>query len=853
MRNNLFFLLMFCFAAAILGDSTAEALLLARFGPSFVPHMFLVNAVVLFLLSAGMLSIVDRIDRRKLFFKALLVHGLVLLLLRSAVNANWDFLFLPLFSYAYSSKILFFLLFWTVANDLIDSRRAGKEFPFIAAGGTIGAIGVSFLIPGLMRYIAIENLLLLWALLVVAASLLLIPLRKHYRYQFKASGPDDVHEAKPGLKPGISLLLLLRDEPLLRSMSLLYFNIFFLLLNQHIAFYKEVKGAFSSAGEIAAFLGSFNGFSMLSTCLLQVGLAGILLRRLGSTRSMLLLPTALLVIFIALAIISSLSGTGSHLLFWAVIIGMGIRIAFFDSFFSPNFQLFFSSLPKEIRGRGKLLIEGVIKPLAMVIAGCFLLWIVPKLSFRVHMSLMAIVAAGAVFQAIRLKHAYTKTLARCLTGMPNNVDTALLERMDFHGDEDILSFLAKQLEHEDFEVQKFLIEIIASAGNDEAAALLLEYLYRADAKLRATIIVALGNFPETLVAERLTSFLTDNEPRVVANAVSALSQCKAGGLETRLEPLLYHPHRRVRVNTILALWPVSDAIRRNHFYEILQSMLDGDSSADCASALYAIGELSDGKATDLLFGFCAANVTGNYRSEMVRNQAVQVLGKKRCPQALELLLQMVRHATSRQRKSLIVIIGSMLPFVDERCWRDGIVKGNAVHRNCLVQALRKARVTISAEAAAVLGISAIREIEAIEWERQSLQVLSLSGARRMALLSCAIREELIAIRLETLLNLIALLDSSGVIGSVIQRINHSDAHVRARALETIENTGDEKINRSIITVIEWLDTLPPLPAGKGVSAQKKEVMVAGTYCASHNEWVAICAGYACDSSETVKN
>ncbi|MBN1576526.1 MAG: HEAT repeat domain-containing protein [Chitinispirillaceae bacterium] len=846
LRHNLFFLLMLCFAAAILGDSTAEALLLARFGPALIPRMFCVNAAALFILSAVMLPVVDRLDRRKFFLAALLLHGGILFLLRLAFAANWDFLYLPLFSYAYSSKILFFLLFWTIANDLIDSRRAGKEFPAIAAGGTIGAIAVSFSIPGLMRFFAVENLLIVWALLAVATGMMLLPLRKQYLQcaSTQKEYPDDTYASSMGF----SQLSLLRNEPLLRNMAVLYFLVFFLLLNQHVVFYREVKDACSSAGDIATFLGGFNGFSMLSTCLLQIGLAGLLMRRLGSTRSMLILPAALLGVFASMTVMSGFRDVGPRLLYWAVITGMGIRVAFFDAFFSPNFQLFFSGLPREIRGRGKLLIEGVVKPVAMVVAGCWLLWCVPLLGPRTHFGLMAVAAAAALLYAVRLKHAYAMTLTRYLTGFIKSKNTAILERLELTGSEDILRFLAGKLGHEDFEVQKFLIEIIASTGTEEAALLLLENLEHAEGKIRATIVSALGNFPESLVAERLTECLNDHDHRVVANAVEALLQCKEGGLDELLEPLLAHPDSRVRVNTIAALWPSSDQAERKLFAGLLRAMTLGDSPEDCAGALYVTGEVHDEMVTVLLYDFCRLHAGGGLRSEMVHRQAVIALGKKRSPVSLELLLQLVRSSSLRQRKSIVAVLGSILPFIDENCWRDTIAKGNALHRNCLLQGLRKAKAAVSPESAAVLNRLAIREIESIEWERLSLQVLSSSGSGRMALLACAIREELIAIRLDTLLHLVALLDLSGVIGSVIPRINHTDLHVRARALEVLENTGDEKINRAIIACIEWLDTLPPLPQESNMPARNKEVLVAGTYCASHNQWVATCAEYACSSS-----
>lgn len=114
----------------------------------------------------------------------------------------------------------------------------------------------------------------------------------------------------------------------------------------------------------------------------------------------------------------------------------------------------------------------------------------------------------------------------------------------------------------------------------------------------------------------------------------------------------------------------------------------------------------------------------------------------------------------------------------------------------------------------------------------------------MALLSCAVREEVISLRLDNLISIASLLDGTGVIASVIPRLNHSDRHVRARAFEVFENTGDSKLNRSVIECIEWMNTLPALPKASTNAPNKKERLAAGTYCTSHNRWVAICAEYA---------
>ena len=145
-KLSLFFLLFLCFASAILGDSTAESLLLSHFDAQYIPKMFLINAAALFIISTFLMPVFDRVNRGNLFMSGLLGHAVMLIFIRIAIWSKWTFFYGPLFSYAYVSKIIIFLTFWTIANDLFDSRKAGKVFPVIAAGP--GAIAVSFRFPG---------------------------------------------------------------------------------------------------------------------------------------------------------------------------------------------------------------------------------------------------------------------------------------------------------------------------------------------------------------------------------------------------------------------------------------------------------------------------------------------------------------------------------------------------------------------------------------------------------------------------------------------------------------------------------------------------------------------------------
>ena len=492
-----FFILLFiCFASAILGDSVAEALILSHYSAAVIPRMYMVNALFLFLSSLFLMSLIDRVDRGKFFLIFTAIHCLALFLVWCAVFFGITFLFIPLFSYSYISKIFLFLMFWTLANDIIDSRSAGKDFPFIAAGGTLGAILISFTIPWLLKVISAKSLLLVWIFLCVFILFLFMPIHRSFSKFFKPVS-DKEKRSRRNIKSVISDVSLLNREPLLLNMSILYFLIFFVLLNQHYSFYEVIKERYVEAEKLAGFLGYFNGTSMFLTFFIQITVAGIIIKKIGSTRSMFMLPAAFCLVFGILAIMGFT--TGHHqvaaiavsVLFWGIISGVGLRIAFFDSFFSPNFQIFFSSLPHDIRGRGKLVIEGVVKPAAMVFASLWILTVAGKIPFSVNMIVLLAVSVVMIFQTFRIKEKYTERLAQYLVGFKSRASLAVFDSSEIAGSKDILSFLSEKLVSEAYEIKCYLIEVLTDINSEESIKILTDYMYIADKRTRATIISAL--------------------------------------------------------------------------------------------------------------------------------------------------------------------------------------------------------------------------------------------------------------------------------------------------------------------------------------------------------------------------
>jgi len=854
-KNPFFILLFICFASAILGDSVAEALILSHYSASLIPRMYMVNALFLFISSLFLMSLIDRVDRGLFFLIFTIIHCIVLFLVWCAVSFGITLLYIPLFSYSYISKIFLFLMFWTLANDIIDSRSAGKNFPFIAAGGTLGAIIISFTIPWLLKVMAAKSLLLIWIFLCLVILLFFIPIQRSFRKSFKPVS-DKEKRRRRNIKSVIRDVSLLRREPLLLNMSILYFLIFFVLLNQHYSFYEVIKVRFVEAKRIAGFLGYFNGTSMFLTFFIQITIAGFIIKKMGSTRSMFMLPAAFCLVFGALSIIGFT--TGHHQitaiaacgLFWGITGGVGLRIAFFDSFFSPNFQIFFSSLPHDIRGRGKLVIEGVVKPAAMVIASIWLLVIAGRIPFSANMLILLAISVIMIFQTFRIKEKYTERLAQYLVGFKSRAALSIFDSSEITGSKDILSFLSEKLVNEAYEIKCYLIEVLTDINSEESIKTLTDYMYIADKRTRATIISSLTRLKLKNLRPVFSSMLQDSDPRVVANSIFALAAYNDPEINEGLRVFLHNDNNRIKANTIISLWPISKPVIQKELLKVLGGMFDSDNIETYCSALFAIREMNAIKDTGpILKEFY------DKRKEVIRTDRevwqhfLQTVGKNPDEELVKLLFELSGEVSKKERGDIVsaVVDACKNGYPMKNLLTDLKMK-NVVIRGIILKILSaQEEHTVSKETEQMLlELAQDEAVYTYDAQLSYRLLIKEADSDAMRLLAWAIFEECIGIHMENLIHVAAILDKTGQVKKVMRRINHENKHVQARALEVLDNVGNLKVNRNIIKMVEKNEKLKSAKTIPGqVAAENESILsIINNHKVSPIKWVSECAQYA---------
>ena len=122
---------------------------------------------------------------------------------------------------------------------------------------------------------------------------------------------------------------------------------------------------------------------------------------------------------------------------------------------------------------------------------------------------------------------------------------------------------------------------------------LLKKLYQQEknARIRASVIMALGMMNSDKLMPVFQSALRDEDPRVRANAIEAIEGIKSGSIVGIIQPYLEDPNNRVRANVAKAIWKYGDY----YAIETLTEMLDSKDKWYRASAAYAMGEINDPK------------------------------------------------------------------------------------------------------------------------------------------------------------------------------------------------------------------------------------------------------------------
>lgn len=794
-RLDFFILLFFTFAAAIVGDNATEALILSHYSSAQVSRMFSVNAIMLFLFSLFSMGVVDRFNRAKLYQAFLGLYGCVILGAWIADHCGLSWIYLPLYSIAYSGKIFSFFFVWTMANDISDARQGLRDFPIIASGGTLGAILTTFTIPSIVSHVSASNLLLLWLLPLGFAFCYSELIKKRYHSSFHRH-----REGKRTIQVSPKMLIdnlnVLSTEPLLRGMAIAYFLIFFLVFNQQYLFYTVVKEKLGDANEISRFLGYFTGISMSLTFLIQLTIAGPVTRALGIIRTLYLLPVAMIIAF-ATILIGGINWV--TIMFQLVIFGVALRIAFFDSFFSPSYQNFFSSLPSHLRGNSKLAIDGIIKPLAMISST---LWILFVPTGPISWVVLFAAAFGSLVTIMRLKKTYVSTLVKYLTGYRNNSAMSITQEAELFNTREGLAQLEKVLREGIYEIQRFAVDLCVTIDSPKSISLLIHGFYERTGEIQAYITTAIAHSKQPEV----TSFLYDvlsltPYPRVVANTIWSLGQI--GHADTqRIIPYLKSETARIRGNSIVVLAKRGD-LSSDEQELLIRAMLFHPNENIRAAGLWAASQVTITSELHAdLIQFWQKSHEKIVKSIYLWRQylaAVNTMGDQIMLEKLTRFYDQLDEQKQRVYLEGVVHFGQK-HGIDSLIFLQNSTEGLA--QGVAVQAIADSEPTLSTPQIERITLFAESELEKAVEAYDMLKTLQLQTDPYLNLLAETIREQVLFLHVRNLFNTALVLDRSGKLRSVRSHFLYEDGTISPQVAEIIDTIRSNKVNQLLVSYSE---------------------------------------------------
>ncbi len=593
-------LLAFIFCGAIVGETLSLSLVVTTFGPAAVGKLYIVNAGLLFLLPLFFYRLIDRCNRGKLLSRLLLGTVLILtclfilLKIPSGASGLTHWVTLLLYPVAYMSKTVLFLTYWTLLNDIYSIREAKLGFPVISAWGFGGALCGVIAARLLVAFVSTQEVIILWGGIYYVA----------WRYS-RSIGSKYVTRLIPSeaiLTDAAAIRVTDTSPPLklVRVLAVFYFGIFLTVFLQDFVFWKNCDAWFVTPEKVASFQLTFYFMHASMTLVLLRYALPHLIRKIGFTRILFGLP---LLFFAGGWLLFPVYLHDSSSLKFSVLTGVQfLRHVLFELTFAPSYQMFFAAIVKEQRGRAKTLLEGVVKPAAILTSGAI---IVGK-STAADSVLMPVIAGGGMVLCtviLLLRRTYRAAMIREPV-VPVHIDD-IIEEAGEREDIELYTTVEKYASAKEQDIRAVAIHLLERSGTPQALNVLIQLYYRErSVRLQEMTARSLSAFYGYSTRPFMEKLLTNKSRRVRANAVCALNNMNCTWkryLRDLVGPMLFENDLRIQLEAARFLWSNGTAHEKNTVMHFSRSLLESAQAHRRSAGIFLIGSIrSQGWETHLL-------------------------------------------------------------------------------------------------------------------------------------------------------------------------------------------------------------------------------------------------------------
>jgi HEAT repeat protein len=491
-----------------IGSAGVESLFFSRFGPEFLPYLYLALGPLTLAVTVAMSSQLSK-DSTRFLVRLPLGLATLLLLARAALLADVRWVYPVLWLVMMVAWTAQGMGSWGLAGAVSDTRQAKRLFPLYGAGLILGGVLGGLATGPLAAWIHAENLLFVWAGALLAVHLLARSVAGSARgvRRRRRRGPGVLTQMAQGFRD-------VWRWPLLRwmSVSLVLFAVLYFTLA--LLFARAATARFPQTDELAGFLGLFMGLSNGAALLVSLLMANRLFARFGMPAMVLTLAVIYLVGYGALSFGATFVG---------LVVFRFVQMVWVNGVWATGWQALFNVVPEERRARTRTFMDGGPLQGGIALSGVLLILAEGVLSARQLFVLGAIAAALCVWAMWRARRAYGGALVAALrTGNPDVFHPDEEPFGGFRHDADALAAVTAGASDSDPAVRRVSMEILADLSAPGAAPAVEAALGDADAQVRAAAVRALSGAGEPFLPEAADRLLDDPDPEVRAGTAAAL-------------------------------------------------------------------------------------------------------------------------------------------------------------------------------------------------------------------------------------------------------------------------------------------------------------------------------------------
>jgi ATP/ADP translocase len=386
-----------------LGNASANALFLKRFGIDYLPTIYLIQGFACFITSLLYTSIADVLSAER-FFKILFgLLAVLVLMFWTLIMQDPNPLVFPayfLFYEVISEVLLIHCALYL--NQNVNTLQAKRLSPIIFSGQQIGIILGGLFLSGFAPVIGTSNILLVWfALLLLSFSLIA------FRHRLKGTSPyfrparKSTHrlqhmttQIKQGFRFAVTSELLRYSTIAMVFMVITYYIISYSVKSVYTENYAQ-------EAELTAFFGALSILTSGLALVVQLLFTSRLIQRFGVPAVNMFFPVVSL---------GSFAGMIFHFGMSTAIVGSLNIKAVMPAVHNPVRTMFLNVLPQQIQGRARAMSIAIVLPVSLFVCGIMLLFL-QKFDDPVYFLVPGTTAAGLfLFYSIRMNRAYGKTL-----------------------------------------------------------------------------------------------------------------------------------------------------------------------------------------------------------------------------------------------------------------------------------------------------------------------------------------------------------------------------------------------------------------------------------------------------------